>query len=47
MASARAREQRARDEAEQQCHDWRDSRDADEDEIPENEDDPLPSNLLH
>lgn len=27
--------------------DWRSERDSEEDEIPENEDEPLPSNLLH
>lgn len=44
--SPAARSKRAREEAEQQCHDWREERDQDDDELPEREE-PLPSNTFH
>jgi hypothetical protein len=45
MASQRARECRARDEAERKCHDWREERDQDDDELPER-DEPEPVHTL-
>jgi hypothetical protein len=44
--SPAARERRARDEAEQQCHDWRRERDNDDKPQPEPDEDPPPSNTL-
>lgn len=45
--SPAARAKRQREEAERQCHDWRRERDQDDDELPEREDDPPPSNTFH
>lgn len=44
--SPAARSKRAREEAEQQCHDWRRQRDEDEEELPELDDEPEPIHTL-
>jgi hypothetical protein len=44
--SPAARAARKREEAEQQCHDWRDERDRDDEPQPEPEE-PEPVNTLH